>query len=248
MWLSGIRFACFGGNLRQNDPRNRGIKPKGSMDSRVVHEPILLPFRGFVKNHSFATAFSNCDGPEIRNEFPTPANRFATQMEKLLSAVANAEGRGFRNSNPFDETLAPFAFFGRNPQKLPRGKEVVVLSSAFGSSQNARIPKSFGAGPNGVVEPVRDYERHHSKRRGIFEFPRSGIGMVDIPSARTKRRPRMFVPIEKIDRERKRIGISTILRSTFVRSGKKLAFSGRKGLEKGSRNVRTGIFLPGFRT
>ena len=72
--------------------------------------------------------------------------------------------------------------------------------------------------------------------------------MVDIPSAWTKRRSRMFVPIEKIEREGERIGISTILRSTFERLGKKLAFSRRKGFEKGSRNVRTGIFLPGFRT
>lgn len=130
------------------------------------------------------------------------------KVEEPSARIAKSKFRRFGNAYPGNEAPSPQRFALGNPKEFPCREKVVAGSAEIFSGKHERIRKIFGGSGNRRRHLVRDDERHDFETWGIFEFSGGGIGMVDIAVARSKRASGMLVPVEKIERVRKGIGIS----------------------------------------
>lgn len=180
-----------------------------------VHDTKLF---SFVKN-------PGANGPEIGFENPFARSDVAVEMEEPSASVANPHRSGGGFSNFRDERLATNALGVGDSEEFPKRDEIVAASSEIRTLEHMGVRHSFLRLSNEGIHFVRDGESHCRERGRIFKFPTRGIGMVDIASARPQRRPGMLVPIEKIERERKRWNPGIFTLRTFGRLHEKLAFA-----------------------
>lgn len=150
------------------------------------------------------------------------------KMEEPSARIAKSEFRRLSNAYPGNKTPSPRRFTLGNPKELPCRKKVVAGSAEIFSGKHERIRKIFGRGRDRGRHLVRDNERHDFETGGIFEFSRSGIGMIDVAVARSKRASRMLVPVEKIECVGKGVGISGFFGRAFGSRKKPLPFFFRK--------------------
>lgn len=169
-------------------------------------------------------------------------------MEKPAATVANPHRNRLGFSNFRNEGFAPSTLGTGDSEKFPERDEIIAASPEIRTFEHVGIRHPFPLISNEGSHFVRYRESDGRERGRIFEFPACGIGMVDIPSARSEGCARMLVPIEKIERERecRNFGISTL--GTLRRLHEKLAFTRRKikteSLGKVRRNVRFPMFAP----
>ncbi len=201
-------------------PEKSGNRAKECVLRRFscFHDTKLFPF---VKNpnfHRFEIGFEN---PFVRSDV-------AIEMEKPSPAIANPQLCRTGFSNPRDERFS-FGFFTiGNAEQFPERDEVVARSSEIGAMENARVRHPLPRTSDGRRSLVGDRKSDCGERGRIFEFPACGIGMVDIASAGADRGTGVFVPIEKIKRERKCRNSRIFAFRTFGRAHEKLAFARRK--------------------
>lgn len=201
-----------------------------------VHDTKLF---SFVKN-------PNAHGPEVRLENALDSSDVAVEMEETARTIANSQRSGFRSSNLRDERFAPGAFVIGNSQEFPKRDEVVALSFEIRSFEHVGIRHPLPRNSDERIHFVRDGESHGGERRRIFEFPARGIGMVDIPSARPQWSARVLVPIEKIERERKRRNVGIFTFGAFYGLHEKPTFSrqeiGTESFGEIGRNIAFPMF------
>lgn len=177
-------------------------------------------------------------------------------MEGRTVVTADTEFGGFRNAENFREFF-PKTFFGfRWADEFPECDEVIASGSEIPSAEDERVT-SFGGAfvcrtDKRFRKRVGDRERHDRKRGGILEFSRGGCRMVEVGPTRPDRASRMFVPIEVIHRQRKRVRIAETVAfqrsGSGKRTGKKPTLPGCEFGPEGFRKVFGGIRFPRFRS
>lgn len=201
-----------------------------------IHDTKLFPF---VKNPNFHR-------PEIGLKNPFVRSDVAIEMEKPPPAIANSQLCRTGFSNLRDERFS-FGFFAiGNSKQFPERDEVVARSSEIGAEKNARVRHPLPRPPDGRGSLVGNRESYRGERGRIFEFPARGIRMVDIAPARSQGRAGVFVPIEKIKRERKCRNSRILTFRTFGRAHEKLAFARRKIRTESPGKIGRNVVFPAF--
>lgn len=167
-------------------------------------------------------------------------------MDEPSARIAKSEFRRLGNAHPGNEAPSPQRFALGNPKEFPCREKVVAGSAEIFGRKHERIRKIFGGGGDRRRHLVRDDERHDFETGGIFEFSRGGIGMVDVAVTRSKRAPGMLVPVEKIERVGKGIGVSGLFGGTLGSRKKERSFRFGKIAER-LRKMFGRIRLPSVR-
>lgn len=210
-------------------PEKSGNRAKECVLRRFscFHDTKLFPF---VKN-------PNVHGPQIGLEDFSVRADVTVEMEKPPLAIANPHRSCGRLSNFRNVRLAPSTLGIGNSKQFPKRDEVIARSSEIRPIEHLRVRHPLPRPSDGRGSLVGDRESDCGERGRIFEFPACGIGMVDIASAGADRGTGVFVPIEKIKRERKCRNSRILAFRTFGRAHEKLAFARRKIRTESFRKV-----------